>query len=184
MNAKKIIIGIVAVGILSFGYYAISPLFINIKVDESLPGSIKSPEMMKKNEPVMEKKEDSSMMGDDKKMMEKGDIMMKEESAMGNKGAEVVGTAGHPASGTARIVSADGKNYVRYENFKTINGPDIYVYLSKDLEANDFVSLGRVKATEGNINYEIPSTVNSSDYPYVLTWCKVFGVLFNSAKIN
>lgn len=95
----------------------------------------------------------------------------------------VVGTAGHPASGTVRLVEADDKRYIRYENFKTINGPDIYVYLAKDLDAKEFVNLGRVRATEGNINYEIPAGVNAADYPYVLIWCKAFGVLFNSAKL-
>ncbi len=95
----------------------------------------------------------------------------------------VIGTSGHPASGTVRIVEADSKRYIRYENFKTINGPGIYVYLAKDLDAKEFISLGRVRATEGNINYEIPEGVRVSDYPYVLTWCEAFGVLFNSAKL-
>lgn len=95
----------------------------------------------------------------------------------------VMGTAGHPASGTARVIVADGRNYIRYENFKTINGPDIYVYLAKDLGAKEFVNLGTVKATEGNINYEIPSDVNVTEYPYVLTWCRMFGVLFNHADL-
>ena len=100
------------------------------------------------------------------------------------KGAVVIGTAGHSASGTARIVEAEGKKYIRYENFKTINGPDLYVYLAKDLEAKEYVSLGRLRATEGNVNYEIPSTVNPSDYRYVLTWCKLFDVLFNHADLK
>lgn len=96
----------------------------------------------------------------------------------------VTGTKGHPATGTVRIIKTEDKNIVRYENFKTINGPDIYVYLAKDLEANEFVSLGKVKATEGNINYEIPQNINVKDYKYILTWCKNFGVLFNWAEIN
>lgn len=98
--------------------------------------------------------------------------------------AEVAGTAGHPASGTVRIVVADGKQYVRYENFKTINGPDIYVYLAKDRDAKEFVDLGPVKATEGNINYEVPEGVDPAEYPFVLTWCRAFDVLFNSAELR
>ena len=98
--------------------------------------------------------------------------------------AEVTGTAGHPASGTVRVIEADGKRYVRYENFKTINGPDLYVYLAKDLDAKEFVDLGKVKATEGNINYEIPTGIDTSEYHYVLTWCKAFGVLFNHADLS
>ena len=100
------------------------------------------------------------------------------------KSVSITGTQGHPASGTVKIVKVDSKTYLRYENFKTINGPDIYVYLAKDLDAKEYVSLGKVRATEGNINYEIPSNVNVRDYPYALTWCKTFGVLFNSAKLN
>ena len=98
--------------------------------------------------------------------------------------AAVTGTLGHPASGTARVVMAEGKRYVRYENFKTLNGPDLYVYLAKDTDAAEYVSLGRVRATEGNINYEIPAGVDVAQYPYVLTWCKAFGILFNHAKLS
>lgn len=98
--------------------------------------------------------------------------------------ASVIGTIGHPATGTARIIESSGKNYIRYENYKTINGPDLFVYLAKDLDAKDFVSLGALRATEGNVNYEVPDNVSISDYRYVLTWCKQFGVLFNYADIR
>jgi hypothetical protein len=149
--AVTIILGL---GLLSFAYYAISPLFIHIKVDEAAPetSSAKSAEAQPQR--------DTAQL------------------------ATVVGTAGHPASGTARIIAADGKQYVRYENFKTINGPDLYVYLAKDLDAAEYVSLGLLRATEGNINYEIPSSVDVSEYRYALTWCKQFGVLFNYAEIS
>jgi len=98
--------------------------------------------------------------------------------------APVIGTPLHPASGTARVVEAEsGKHYLRYENFKTINGPDLFVYLAKDLDATEFVNLGELRGTEGNINYEIPAGVNLTEYPYALTWCRQFSVLFNSAKL-
>jgi len=97
--------------------------------------------------------------------------------------APVIGTAGHPAQGTAIIVETEGKMYLRYENFKTLNGPDLYVYLAKTPDAKEFIDLGRLRATEGNVNYEIPNDVDPRDYPYALTWCKQFGVLFNTAKL-
>ena len=138
---------IVCVGTLAFVYYAVSPLFRNVKMDEPLP---------------------------------EGKVVETEQTFS----AQVIGTALHPASGMVRVVKIDGKNYIRYENFKTINGPDIYVYLAKDLDAKDFVNLGKVKATEGNINYEIPEGINVADYKYVLTWCKAFRVLFNYADFQ
>lgn len=97
--------------------------------------------------------------------------------------AFVVGTTGHPAEGSALIVEAEGRQYLRYEDFKTLNGPDLYVYLAKAPDAKEFVDLGLLRATEGNVNYEIPSGVDPKDYPYALVWCKQFGVLFNSAKL-
>lgn len=142
--------GVVAVAILGFAYYAISPLFITIKVDEAAP-----------------------VQG-----------VVVEQEMITPKVAAVVDTPAHPASGVVRIVEAEGKAYVRYEDYKTINGPDIYVYLAKDLDAKEFVDLGRVRATEGNINYEVPAGVNIAEYRYVLTWCKQFGVLFNYADIS
>ncbi|MEK7106029.1 MAG: DM13 domain-containing protein, partial [Patescibacteria group bacterium] len=63
------------------------------------------------------------------------------------KSAQIVGTSGHEASGSVRIVSDGADTYVRYENFKTINGPDIYVYLAKDLDAKEYINLGKVRAT-------------------------------------
>lgn len=58
------------------------------------------------------------------------------------------------------------------------------MYLAKDKDAKEFVNLGQVKATEGNINYEIPAGTDVSQYPYVLTWCKQFSVLFNYADLS
>jgi hypothetical protein len=156
MTIKRIIIILVAIIFLGFGYYAISPLFINIKVDEALPESVQNPDPNNIEE---------------------------EAEAVIEMSAPVIGSTGHPASGTAKIIKADNKTFLRYENFKTINGPDLYVYLSTDLEAQDFINLGRLKATEGNINYEIPADVDITKYQYALVWCKQFGVLFNSANI-
>ncbi len=136
---------IIAIPVLAIAYYAISPLFRNIKVNDALPMSAQANTVA---------------------------------------GSVVTGTTGHPASGTVRIVAANGASFVRYENFKTINGPDIYVYLAKDKDAKDFVSLGQVKATEGNVNYQIPAATDVSQYHYVLTWCKQFGVLFNYADLE
>lgn len=148
---KKIIIWVIVIVVLVFGYYTLSPFFINKTLNEVAPIATKDTA-----EPVV---------------------------AM-DKFYPITGSSGHPASGTVRIIKTEDTSIVRYENFKTINGPDIYVYLAKDLEAKDFVSLGKVKATEGNINYEIPDNINVEDYKYVLVWCKAFGVLFNWAEIN
>ncbi|MCF7815528.1 MAG: peptide-methionine (R)-S-oxide reductase MsrB [Candidatus Pacebacteria bacterium] len=95
----------------------------------------------------------------------------------------ITGTSGHPAQGTVQLITTDTERVIRYEDFKTINGPDLFVYLSKDIDGKEFINLGEIKGTEGNINYLIPSDVDLATYHYVLTWCKQFGVLFNYADI-
>ena len=106
------------------------------------------------------------------------------ERAAEGGSAQIVGSTGHPASGNVRVVSAGGKTYLRYENFKTINGPDLFIYLSNDLDAKEFVNIGELKATEGNVNYEVPAGVRVSDFRYALVWCRAFGVLFNFADLS
>jgi Electron transfer DM13 len=93
-------------------------------------------------------------------------------------------TPAHPASGSVSIIETDSQVLLRYENLETINGPDLFVYLSTDLEATEYVNLGTLKATEGNVNYEIPAGTNIDKYRYALVWCKQFGVLFNYADLS
>lgn len=158
MATKKYVWGLIllSIPILGFLYYATSPLFRTVTLDEPLPGTERD--------------------------IREGE-MLPAETLASPGGAPVMGTLGHPAEGSARIIEAGDKKYLRYEDFKTINGPDLFVYLAKDTEAKDFVNLGPLKATEGNVNYEIPGGVDPSQYPYALTWCRAFGVLFNHADL-
>lgn len=90
----------------------------------------------------------------------------------------------HKTSGTARIIQSEGKFYLRLENFMATNGPDLKVYLSRDLEANNYVSLGELKGNIGDQNYEIPEGTDFSQQNTVLIWCERFSVLFGSAKLK
>jgi hypothetical protein len=95
----------------------------------------------------------------------------------------IVDTPTHPATGSVRVIATPEGTTIRYENYQGTNGPDLYVYLANDLDGNDFVSLGRTRGNQGNINYTVPEDVNVADYRYVLTWCQAFGVLFDYAEI-
>lgn len=91
----------------------------------------------------------------------------------------------HKAEGIAKVVNlADGRTFLRLENLKTTNGPDLYVYLSVGKDASDIVNLGRLKGNIGNQNYEIPAGTDLSKYNTVLIWCKAFSTLFGSAKLS
>ncbi len=91
----------------------------------------------------------------------------------------------HKAEGIAKVINlADGRTFLRLENLKTTNGPDLYVYLSLGNDASDIVNLGRLKGNIGNQNYEIPAGTDLSKYNTILIWCKAFSTLFGSAKLS
>ncbi len=96
-----------------------------------------------------------------------------------------VGDGIHDAQGEVLIIeSDDGSKFLRFENFRATNGPDLFVYLATDETATDFVNLGRLKGNIGNQNYLIPPGVDLADQDTVLIWCKQFSVLFGSAELN
>jgi len=91
----------------------------------------------------------------------------------------------HNAEGQAKVIQlADGGNFLRLEDFRSTNGPDLYVYLSTDNSASDFVNLGRLKGNVGDQNYEIPDGTDLSKYDTALIWCQAFSVLFGSAELE
>ena len=90
----------------------------------------------------------------------------------------------HDAQGDAYTIPLeDGSNVLRLENFQSTNGPDLFVYLSTDDKASEFINLGALKANNGNQNYEIPDDTDLEKYNKVLIWCKSFSVLFGSAEL-
>ena len=90
----------------------------------------------------------------------------------------------HNAEGIAKVIPLQDKsNTLRLENLHVTNGPDLYVYIATDKSASDFVSLGRLKANNGNQNYDIPSETDLTKYDTILIWCRPFSVLFGSAEL-
>lgn len=90
----------------------------------------------------------------------------------------------HDVKGQALLIKTDAADILRFENFETIDGPDLHVYLSSALSSADYVDLGLVKATKGNVNYDVPAGTDIKKYSNVLIWCKPFGVLFSYAELK
>lgn len=90
----------------------------------------------------------------------------------------------HEVSGEVVVVEDNGKKILRFQDLDTINGPDLRIYLSTDTSAEDFVDLGAIKGTKGNVNYEIPEDVDLEKYDTALIWCRAFRVLFSHADLN
>jgi hypothetical protein len=125
--------------------------------------------------------------GNNSRMDDGLNVNMATESNQSSESATFVGVNDgiHSAEGLAKIIPlSNNSNILRLENLKVTNGPDLYVYLSTDKGASDFVSLGKLKANNGNQNYNIPSGTDLSKYNAVLIWCKAFSVLFGSAELK
>ena len=91
----------------------------------------------------------------------------------------------HNAEGLAKVIPlGQGSIVIRLENFKSTNGPNVHLYMSTDKAASNFIDLGRLKANNGNQNYNIPNGTDLVKYNMVSIWCKDFSVLFGSAELK
>ncbi len=208
-NKTKIIISIIVAAIaIPIGIYTISPLFINTEINEHLPPL--SSESALVFEKFMAMTEDEKINAAKNMTVEEQNTIMKmaakqnttinenmttimdisQNTAEENKNLLVGDFMGvndgiHNAEGYAKILTlSDGSQILRLEDFRSTNGPDVHLYLSTDKQASNFIDLGRLKANNGDQNYQIPIDTDFNKYKYVLIWCKPFSVLFGSAQLS
>ena len=125
------------------------------------------------------------------------EVVMSEERPMPEEPQIVTLVSGefisrsHTTTGRVLVLN-DGseQRFLRFEDFRTDNGPDVNVWLSSappDAPARDFlddwVDLGDIKGNVGAQNYEIPPSVDLDRYSTVLIWCVRFSVAFGAAGL-
>jgi hypothetical protein len=105
-------------------------------------------------------------------------------------------TQEHETSGTARIVRvADGSHRLELVGLETSNGPDLRVWLTDQpvragsagwrvFDDGTWVELGRLKGNRGDQAYDIPNTIDLSQFSSVSIWCKRFAVSFGAAYLQ
>ena len=204
----KIIVIAIAVIVILLAVYTVLPLFINTEINEPLPTLNNE-----NNDAAAIQEFNRFMEMGEQERTERGHQMSNEERDMIMIGAarsngttvneDITTTIGqeaytvytgefvgvndgiHNAEGQVKVLTLnDGTNFLRLEDFRATNGPDLYVYLSTDKGASDFVNLGRLKGNVGNQNYEIPEGTDLSKYDTALIWCQAFSVLFGSAELE
>jgi hypothetical protein len=189
-----------AIIVITFAIYTISPLLINTVINEPLPSSSVSSDFQR----FMNMTEDEKIEAANNMTQKQKEIIMTVAAKDNNTVSENLSVATmsassnetlignfvgagdefHNAEGVAKIIQlADGTDILRLENFKTTNGPDLYVYLSTDKTNADIVNLGRLKGNIGNQNYLIPAGTDITKYNTALIWCRAFSVIFGSAQL-
>lgn len=209
MNRKRSIIIAIAIAAIAIplAFYAASPLLVNTEINEPLPttgnGSNSAAAIREFNKFMemgeQQRKEMGNQMDSEEKEMimigaaqTDGATVYEEMTESGQEPStlyigEFVGVNDgiHNAEGQVKVLRLnDNTDFLRLEGFRATNGPDLYVYLSTDKQASDFVNLGRLKGNIGNQNYEIPGQTDLSKYNTVLIWCQAFSVLFGSADLE
>lgn len=187
--AAKIIIA-AAVIILPIAWYLISPIFRVIEQEEASP---LGDDISSRSSPLMVKDRMDSMDAAAKAEFERQVIeAAKNVKAMAESAPPAARLAAqgefkpraHDVAGRALLIEKDSQKILRFEDFETINGPDLRIYLSSELGVEDAVELGPIRATRGSVNYELPAGTDTAKHNKVLVWCYTFSILFSYAELK
>lgn len=85
-------------------------------------------------------------------------------------------------SGISRILSVDNNEFLRFENFKITNGPELHVYFTNDGDLVNGKDLGILKGNIGSQNYFIGETANQ--YDTVVIASKPFKMVYAKATLE
>ena len=88
------------------------------------------------------------------------------------------------ASGTSSIYTMNGKSAVVLDPYMSQSGPDLKIYLSKDIDAGEYIRLGNLKSTMGKQVYDTPKGTDLAAYAYVHVWCEKYTVVFARAELK
>lgn len=87
-------------------------------------------------------------------------------------------------SGMVAIFQQNGKYSLALQDIMISNGPDLHVYLSKEIQPVNFIDLGKIRSTMGNQLYVISGTPDLMQYKYALIHCQQYDHLFGSAELK
>ncbi len=98
----------------------------------------------------------------------------------------------HWGEGTAALYQLpDGRHILRFEDFTSARGGNVYVYLARDPQPRNavevgksFLDLGRLKGSSGNQNYFLPSGHDVTVYQSAVVFCRQFNAVITSARLR
>ena len=190
---------VIGVVVLVAAWFFVSPLFIDRSVDESFDLVLDNGQLDMQGIMAMPPDKQLAMMPE---IMDAAanspdqlatDAMPTDGPRAIAHGEFIDADAIHKGSGQATLYElTDGKNLVRFENFRTTNGPALVVYLAKHSSPTEarhvsdggYIKLGKLKGNVGNQNYVVPPGTNIGEYNSVVIWCELFGVLFSPAALT
>jgi Electron transfer DM13 len=99
------------------------------------------------------------------------------------KGTFMQGVEGSVA-GKAGIYADSLGQWLVLDSFSVTQGPDLHVYLAKELPPLHFIDLGKLKATAGKQVYAINGMPDYASFKYAVVHCQQYNVVFGSAALK
>jgi len=155
---KKILIPFFIL-LLALGYYLVLPAFIVVEKNQEI--SFETSENPKSKDPT------------EKNIQSQPEILSQNDFQK----------AAYEVKGQALILQQDNQRILRFENFETINGPSLNIYLVNSKNKDIYHDLGPIKATKGNVNYQIPESLDLNQYDQVQVYCVPFKKVFSYANL-
>jgi hypothetical protein len=98
----------------------------------------------------------------------------------------------HPTQGKVSIITEKGKRYLEFDqNFKTDNGPDLFVILHRSaappvsgIKQKDYVNIAPLQKINGTQRYALPNNVKLAEFKSVAIWCRQFNATFGYAVLK
>lgn len=107
------------------------------------------------------------------------------------------GKTGHHVSGTVGLFEDDDGYYLRFEDYRQTQGPDVFVYVTPaaDPDTRAEIDAGRKihidggadggeSTKEGTFVQRLPPDIDPTQYGGVAIWCEQFSVPFGSAPLE
>lgn len=105
--------------------------------------------------------------------------MQEQNSTLLYSGVFEKGPYGNNINGKAEIYEKNGTyTLVFSSDFTVSNGPDLYVYVSKEQQPSSFISLGKLKSVNGGQVYTFNNMPDISTYKYAVVHCQQYNHLF------
>ena len=86
--------------------------------------------------------------------------------------------------GSAKVLLQQSVYTLVLDSFNVSGGPDLHVYLSKEMQPIHFIDLGRLRTTNGTQVYSIAGMPDFNEYKFALIHCQQFNHLFGYANIQ
>ncbi len=179
-------------------WYLGSPLFINRVVDEPFPTGTGTTDFPMSKDATVPEGMTKQQVEETMMKATKVETSASETMPPGAESGKIIarGTfAGadniHKGEGTATVYRVGGDLILRFEAFKSTNGPDLHVLLAKHAEPRSsadikegYIEVAKLKGNIGSQNYSLPKDINLADYRTVVIYCKPFHVVFSTAPLQ